>query len=139
MSDSYESIEHEGVVRSLGNNSVIVSISSESACSGCHASGSCHLSGVSEKIIEVKGEYNLSPGDNVTILMKRSMGYKAMFLGYLLPLIFFIFSIAIFSTMNISELGTGLGAICVPGVYYLILYFLRDRIRNKFTFTIKPL
>lgn len=139
MSGSYQSIEHKGIVRSLNKNSVIVTILSESACSGCHAKGSCHLSGVKEKIIEVYGDYDLSPGDNVTVMMKRSMGYKALLLGYLMPLIFFIFAIAIFSSLGVPESGSGLGAICTAGLYYLILYFFRDRIRNKFSFTIKTL
>ncbi len=79
-------INHEGIVKNKNENTVIISITSASACSGCHAEGSCSLSGNEEKMIEVRGNYNVKPGDNVTILMKQSMGYAALFLGYILPL-----------------------------------------------------
>lgn len=135
--DIYGSIEHEGIVRSSGKDSVIVGITSESACSGCHAQGSCQLSGIKEKIIEVEGSYDLMPGDNVTILMKKSMGYKALLLGYIFPLIFFILIFILFMSVPLSELVAGLGSIAMLGIYYLILYFFRNSISNKFSFTIK--
>ena len=45
------------------------------------------------KIVEVQGSYNVSPGDNVTILMKKSIGYKALFLGYILPFILLVLTL----------------------------------------------
>lgn len=139
MKDSINSgtINHEGIVQKADDKSVIVSISAASACSGCHAEGSCTLSDKEEKIIEVSGNYNVKPGDTVTILMKQSMGYTALFLGYLLPLIAVISILLILISMKVPELGAGLISLAILIPYYVVLFFLRKRINEKFTFTLK--
>ena len=136
-SENYESIEHEGIVQKSDEKSVTVLISSASACSGCHAEGSCNLSDVKEKIVEVKGNHEFSPGDNVVVLMKKSMGYSALFLGYVFPFILVITVLIILAALQVTELIAGLGSLAILIPYYLILYFFRNRISNKFEFSIK--
>jgi sigma-E factor negative regulatory protein RseC len=135
--DNYRTINHEGIVQKADDKSVIVSISATSACSGCHADGTCTLSGKEEKIIEVNGNYSVKPGDNVTVVMKQSMGFKALFLGYVLPLIIVVLFLIIFLSLNFSELVAGLAAMAILIPYYIILFFFRKRINKKFTFTLK--
>jgi len=130
-------INHEGIVQKTGDKSVLISIISSSACSGCHAEGSCSMSGKEEKTIEVSGRYDVRPGDRVTILMKESMGYAALFLGYLLLLIILIISLIFFISLNIAELTAGLSSLAVLVPYYTLLWFFRKRINEKFTFTLK--
>ena len=91
-------------MKKVDTNSVLVSITSCSACSGCHAEGLCSISGKEEKIIDVTGNYNVAPGDTVTILMKRSTGYKAVALSYLVPLILLIVSLIVLNSMSVNEL-----------------------------------
>jgi positive regulator of sigma E activity len=136
-SDHFECIEHEGKVQKSDSKSVLIRISSASACSDCHAEGSCKLSGVSEKIIEVPGNYNLSPGDNVTVLMKKSLGYAALFLGYVIPLILVMSILITLVALPVPEVTAGLGSLAVLIPYYLALYFYKNRISKKFIFSIK--
>lgn len=130
-------INHDGIVQKADERSVTVSIISSTACSGCHAEGSCSMSGKDEKIIEVRGKYSVSAGDQVVVLMKQSMGYTALFLGYLLPLIIVIITLIILISVNTPELSAGLISLAVLIPYYTALWFLRDRINEKFTFTLK--
>jgi sigma-E factor negative regulatory protein RseC len=130
-------INHEGIVQRKEDDSVFVSISSTSACSGCHAEGSCNMSGKEEKIIEVRGRYNVSQGDKVTILMKQSMGYAALFLGYVIPVVVVIALLFLLIASNVTELVSGLVSIACLLPYYIILYFFRKQINEKFTFTLK--
>lgn len=130
-------INHEGIVQRIDNTSVIVSISSSTACSGCHAEGSCNMSGKEEKIIEVTGRYDVRPGDRVTILMKQSMGYAALLLGYLLPLVAVVTVLIILVALEVPELPAGLLALGILIPYYIILFFFRKRVNEKFTFTLK--
>jgi sigma-E factor negative regulatory protein RseC len=136
-SDNFESIEHDGIVQRSDNNSVTIKILSVSACAGCHAEGSCSLSGMEEKNVEIPGIFNLSPGDHVTVVMKKSAGYAAVMLGYVFPLILLILVLIILASSGVSELEAGLGAISVLIPYYFILWVFRKRISKKFTFTIK--
>jgi len=129
-SGRFGNIEHDGIVQKSDINSVIVRISSETACAGCHAAGSCNMS---------QGSYNVSPGDNVTILMKKSMGYKALFLGYILPFILLVLTLVILLSISLPEGTAGLLSLGMLGIYYLLLYLSRSRIGNAFNFTIKTL
>jgi len=137
MSDRFETIEHEGIVQKSDTDSVTVSIISSAACSGCHAEGICSLSGKQEKIIEIPGEYQVLPGDLVTVQMRQSTGYTAVFFGYVMPLILLVAILVILISLSIPELMAGLGALAVLIPYYLMLYIFRNSISRKFTFTLK--
>jgi len=136
-SDKYENIEHEGIVKRSDSSSATVLITTASACTGCHAEGMCNISGKEEKIIDVPGNYNLSPGDVVTILMKKSMGYKALFLGYVLPFILVIVTLILLISLSVPEGWAGLGTLLMLLPYYLTLWLFRKSINSKFSFTIK--
>jgi len=136
-SDSFGIINHKGIVKRNDGKSVVVMISVTSACSGCHAEGLCTLSGKEDKIIEVDGRYDVKPGDQVTILMKQSMGYVALFLGYVFPVITVIAALITLISLKVSELTSGLISLSILIPYYTILYFFRKRINEKFTFKLK--
>lgn len=131
-------IEHDGVVQRSDNKSVTITISSASACSGCRAENSCSLSQKEEKIVVVQGYYNVGPGDRVKVLMKKTMGYSALFYGYISPLILVIMMLVILSSLKVPEIAAGAGSIGILLPYYLILFLFRKQISKKFTFTIKP-
>jgi sigma-E factor negative regulatory protein RseC len=130
-------IQHDGTVKKVDGNSVLVSMTASSACSGCHAEGSCGLSGKEEKIVYVEGKYNVSQGDRVTILMEPSTGYKAVAISYLGPLIVIITGLIIFNSLSFKELTAGLISISLLVPYFLILYIFRKSINQSFTFTLK--
>ena len=130
-------INHEGIVQENSGNSVKISFTSSSACSGCREKGSCNISGTEEKQVVVNGCYDVKPGDAVTILMKQSMGYSALFLGYILPFLLILAMLITLVSFNVSELITGLISLAVLLPYYSILYLFRKRVNEKFTFTIK--
>ncbi|HLN56144.1 MAG TPA: SoxR reducing system RseC family protein [Bacteroidales bacterium] len=132
-----EVIDHEGVVASNSGTSVIISISSQSACSGCHAKGSCNMFGTEEKTVEVKGNYNVSPGDTVNVLMSRSMGFTALALGYILPFMVVLLMLITLVSLKVPELTAGLISLGALLPYYLILYLFRERLSEKFVFTLK--
>lgn len=130
-------IRHTGIVQKSDNESVTVLITAESACKGCHAEGSCNLSGKEEKIVEVKGYYNVKEGDTVTVSMKQSTGFKALFLGYILPLLIVLTFLILFAYIGYSELAAGLLSLSSLLPYYLVLYFARKKINDKFIFSLK--
>lgn len=136
-SSGSKTINHTGVVRKVGMDSVTVSISKASACSGCHTEGSCNLSGKEEKIVDIPGNYNLKTGDIVTVMMIKSIGYAALFIGYLLPLISVISTLAILISIGLPELTAGLASLAILIPYYFIIYVLRKRISTKFKFMLK--
>jgi len=130
-------IEHEGTVREADEKSVTVLLSPVTACSGCHSEKSCGMSGNVEKIVNINGKFNVSPGDHVIVTMKQSLGYSALFLGYLMPLFIVVLLLVILISLSINELTAGLFSIGVLIPYYSGLFVYRKIIDKKFSFTIK--
>ncbi len=130
-------IQHEGMVQEVGSDSVVVNISSVSACSGCHAEGYCSLSDKREKTVKISGSYNVSPGERVTVEMNESAGFKAVIISYIFPLIILLLSIVVLASLSVNELTAGLISIAVLVSYFVMLYFVRHRIDRSFFFTIK--
>jgi positive regulator of sigma E activity len=116
-----------------------VQIEAVSACAACKAKSMCNLTDVQEKIIEVQhtNPSNFKPGELVTIHMKRSMGNKALWLGYLLPFLIVMVSLFLFSYLTGSELQAGIDFPVIALPYYLILYIMRNRLKNTFRFEIE--
>ena len=80
---------HTGQVVSMTPQTTTVRIVSHSACSECHAAGLCGLSEYTEKAIEVPTSPSATygVGDEVKVVLKASMGFKAVWLAYFLPLV----------------------------------------------------
>jgi sigma-E factor negative regulatory protein RseC len=130
-------ISHQGIVKKNDNKSVTVQITSKSACSACHAEGTCTMSGQKEKIIDIAGNYNLKEGDSVTVLMEKSLGYAAITLGYLIPFIIVIATLVIFLALKFKETYAGIIALLSVFPYYLFLLLCKKKINNKFVFSLK--
>lgn len=93
--------------------------------------------GIEEKLVEINGSYNVSEGDIVTILMKQSLGYRALLFGYVLPFLLILVTLITMSSMNFSELSTGLVSLATLLPYYSILFVFRKKVNEKFTFSLK--
>ncbi len=131
------SIEHEGIVKSVENGQVIVSILSHPSCSACMASGICDLSGQESKEIRATHSDEVHSGDPVTVVMNQSMGYRALFLGYLLPFVIILTILIVLTSLSVSEPVSGLAAVLSLVPYYLTIYLRKEKIGKSFSFTIK--
>lgn len=132
-------VSHKGRVLSITPEVTTVAIEQHSACSECHAAGLCTLSDVVEKAVEVPtrpfAAYNV--GDEVEIVLKASMGFKAVWLAYFIPLVVLLAVILLLAWLGVGEVVAGLSGIGAVGVYYFFLWIFREKLRNEYTFTIK--
>jgi len=137
--EKIKQIEHQGFVKEINGNDIKVSIIAKSACLSCQLNTSCSVSDVEEKIIDltVNNPEVYQVGESIDIFFKQTLGYRALFLGYLLPfiIVFFVLTVIMFLTKDEGVAGlTALGAL-FP--YYFILYLKKDKIRKTFSFSIK--
>ncbi len=135
-----ESINHKGIIEKIEDGSVYVRIIQQSACSGCHAQSMCAASESKVKIIEVpdnSGKYHLD--EEVWLCGQSSLGLKAVFLAFVLPLILVVVAIVAGNSMQWKETTSGLTGLLLLVLYYCILYFLRDKLKKQFVFTLKKL
>lgn len=136
---STDTIEHTGIVKSIRENNLIVSIIAHPACSGCHASGICDVSGQEQKEIEAIKSFDVKIGDKVLVVMAKSLGFKALFIGYILPFLIMLSILIIMTALSLSEAITGIAAFISLIPYYFIIYLRKETIGKSFTFTIKKL
>ena len=133
-----QEISHEGRIISITPEFTTVEIWSESGCAPCHAASLCGMSETKRKEIELPttlGDWEV--GQTVLVNLKRSMGIKAVWLAYVLPLVVLVACIILLSGTGRGELFIGLVSIAAVAVYYLILFLFRDRLRNEYSFYIK--
>lgn len=133
-------ISHKGIIKSLTDQQIVVSIVNESACSSCHAKGVCSAADMKDKEIEIRhfsGDYRV--GQSVQIVGKTSQGFKALFYGYVFPFLLIMLVLITLTSLQFSEGISGLVSLSILIPYYLILYLTRNKIRKSFEFEIKPL
>ena len=132
-------IAHKGKIVEITPDFTTVEIIASSACSACHAKGLCGMSEDQEKIIMLPTDpYAVhAVGDEVTVMTKMSMGLKAVWISYVVPLAILMILILSLSSVIGNELLLGLVSIAGVAVYYLGIWFFRDRLSNEIVFYIK--
>lgn len=138
MSES--SIEHLGRVDEVTRNDIRVTIISKSACAACHAQKACSVADTSEKTIVIsKPSVNFIVGESVKVIMKESLGFKALAYGYLVPVLILIVSIVVFTLVGISEINSGILSILMLVPYFVLLRVFRQKIEKQFSFSIEKI
>ncbi len=134
-----ESVSHKGKIIGITPKTTSVEIISESACASCHAKGLCGMSEHSSKVIEVPSDpfviYEL--GEEVNVVLKASMGHKAVFIAYVGPLIVLTAVLLGLLGLGAAELVAGVSAFAAIAVYYLFIRLLRDRLKSEYVFKIE--
>ena len=129
---------HKGTIIEITPECIRVEIINKSMCAACHAKGFCSAGDTKDKIIDVEYYNNeeFAVGDEVEVIMNRSMGFKAVWISYVVPLVILLIFLLTLQGLGFSELHSGLFALLAVCVYYLMVYLFKDKLANKFVFTI---
>ena len=132
-------IAHKGKIVEITPDFTTVEIIASSACSSCHAKGLCGMSEEQEKIIMLPTDpYAVhAVGDEVTVMTKMSMGLKAVWISYVVPLAILMILILSLSVVIGNEFLRGGVAIAGVAVYYFFIWLFRDKLSNEFVFYIE--
>ena len=132
-------IAHRGKIVEITPDFTTIEIIASSACSSCHAKSLCGMSEDQEKLIMLATDPYAAHkvGDEVEVCTKMTMGLKAVWISYVIPLAVLMILILSLSGVFENEALRGLAAIAGVGVYYFVIWLFRDRLKNEFTFYIK--
>ena len=132
-------ITHRGKIVDITPDFTTIEIIASSACSSCHAKSLCGMSEDHEKLIMLATDPYAAHkvGDEVEVCTKMTMGLKAVWISYVIPLAVLMILILSLSGVFENEALRGLAAIAGVGVYYFVIWLFRDRLKNEFTFYIK--
>ena len=134
-----DSIAHDGVIVEITPDFTTVEILSSSACASCHAKGLCGMSEEEKKLIMVPTDpYTVySEGKQVKVMTKKSMGLKAVWISYVIPLLILLILILSLSSVIGNEGYVGLVAIAGVALYYFVIWLLRNKLESEFVFYIE--
>lgn len=131
-------IKHAGIVDGVEGECVRVRILQSSACSACKVAAHCNASETKEKIIDVMDAdaSHYQKGDQVMVVADTAVGFRASLYGYLLPLVLMVVTLVAVLAASHSE---GLAAVSALGIlvpYYVLLFLMRNKLRNRLSFTL---
>ena len=134
-----EEITHKGRIVAIDPEITTIEIISEAACASCHAKGLCGLGEqqVKQVMVRTSAWMPRNVGDEVEVVLKKSMGYKAVFIAYGLPLVVLFATLMILNAVGVGELYAGLGAIGAVILCYLVIFLFRNKISKDYSFYLK--
>lgn len=134
-----EEITHKGRIVAIDPQITTVEIIAEAACASCHAKGLCGLGEEKVKQILVRtSAWNPHQiGDEVEVVLKKAMGYKAVFIAYGLPLVVLFVTLLTLTFLGVGELYAGLGALGAVALCYLVIFLFRNKLSKEYSFYLK--
>ena len=148
-------IKHLGIVENIQGSHLSVRIVQTSACAACSAKGHCSSADSKDKIIDIidtarSEDYttlfrsdtaasSYQVGEKVMVVGETSMGMMAVVLAFVLPFVLLIFSLFLLMALVENELYAALLSLAVLIPYYFVLWLNKMRLKQQFSFTIKPI
>ena len=134
-------IKHLGIVENIQGSHLSVRIVQTSACAACSVKGHCSSADSKDKIIDIidTAAASYQVGENVMVVGETSMGMQAVALAFIIPFVLLIFTLFLFMALIENELYAALLSLAVLVTYYYILWLNKTRLKQKFSFTIKPI
>lgn len=134
-------IKHLGIVENIQGSHLSVRIVQTSACAACSVKGYCSSADSKDKIIDIidTAAASYQVGENVMVVGETSMGMQAVALAFIIPFVLLIFTLFLFMALIENELYAALLSLAVLVPYYYILWLNKTRLKQKFSFTIKPI
>ena len=137
-----EVIRHDGIIDSIEDDCIHVRIVQASACAACGAKSLCSAAESKEKIVDVYGADTqiYQVGQKVMVEGAATMGMKAVRLAFLFPLILLVGAMALAMWLSAgNEAVAALSALLALTIYFLVLFACKKKLKNKFSFVIKPI
>ena len=132
-------ITHSGKIIEITPDFTTIEIVVSSACASCHAKSLCGMSEEEDKVIMLPTDpyatYNV--GDEVMVCTKMAMGLKAAWISYVIPLAVLMTLILVLTSLGVKEVISAVSAVGAVGLYYFIIWLIRDKLRDEFVFYIK--
>ena len=133
-----EHVSHPGVVVGISEQDLDIEILSASSCGSCNIKSACGMSEMKEKRITVPKpqDKEFIVGQPVSIVMSAKQGNKAALIAYFIPTLIIIVLTVVLSNL-IKEWLAALAGIGALAVYYVILYFFKEKLKSEFKYEIR--
>ena len=128
-------IRHSGIVTDADAQTVRVRIVQAGACASCKAKAMCTSAESQEKTIECQADGEVyHVGEQVEVMVEERLGWKAVWLAYILPFFILLLSLFVLNRFVKDEAVTGLVALCAAALYFALLAMAGKRLQQTFSF-----
>ena len=135
-----EEIRHKGVVLTTDGEKAHVEILQTSACAACKAKHMCMSAESQQKIIDAVMLEPLKAGDEVEVIVREHLAWKAVLLAYIMPFVVMVGVIAVLDFLtDWSESLIGTLSLCAIALYYIGLSMFKHRLQKQFSFTARKI
>ncbi len=127
---------HSGVISKIAGGSIIVSLEQNIHCDSCRAKAACGISESNTKEVEIINSIDsFKINEHVKVVLKKTLGFKAVFWAYIFPFIL-MFSTLIITSGFLKEWMAGILSLLILVPYYFMLYFLKNTLKSAFKMSI---
>lgn len=132
-------ITHSGVVERVEGDYVKVRIVQTSACAACKVANHCNAAESKVKIVDVLTSDSSAyrAGEEVVVSASKDVANRALLLGFGLPFLLLVGMLVVMLRLTSEQGLAALGAIGALIPYYILLWLMRDRIRQQISFRIE--
>ena len=138
MIHSSGTIRQSATVIRVDATQIEVEVCRPEACAACKAKSVCSEGGGQGKRMTLANDgqgYQL--GEQITLVMRRSAGLKAVVIAYLVPVILVVAALLVFQTVQIKETVAAISTLVLLGLYVLVIRLLRGRLNRELTIEIE--
>lgn len=122
----------QGVVLRVEGGSLVVGVARHEACGACVARRACGaLSGGMHEVRVGYSGHDVQVGDRVLLQITNRESFRALFIAYVVPFVIVLLGLVVFIALGVREGVAGLVSFGLLVLYYLTLYFFRDRLKTE--------
>ena len=134
-----EHVSHPGVIVGINDKDIEIEILSSSMCGSCGIKSACGMSEMQEKRVTVPkpADKEYIVGQPVSIIMNTKQGNKAALFAYFIPAFLLVAIIVILSNLSVKEWLAALIGVGVIAVYYIVLSFFKEKLKDEFKYEIR--
>ena len=141
MNRNPEPIRQSATVVRIDETEIEVEVCRPEACAACKARNVCSEGGASEgggrRMTLGNDGQGYAVGERVTLVMRRSAGFKAVIIAYFIPVCLIVAALLIFQQTEVRETVAGLITLGIVGIYYLVVRLFRKRLKGGMTLQIE--
>lgn len=131
-------IRQSATVIRVDASEIEVEVCRPDACAACKAKNVCSEGGGQGKRMTLLNDgQGYRAGEQITLVMRRSSGLKAVVIAYLVPVFLIVAALLVFQTLHIKETLSALLTLGILGLYFLVIRLLGGRIKRELTIEIE--
>lgn len=138
MSHYKGTIRQSATVMLVTPSEIEVEVCRPEACAACKAKSVCSEGGgEGKRMTLINDGQGYAVGEQITLVMRRSSGLKAVLIAYLVPVFLIVAALLIFQTMQVKDIIAAMATLGILGLYFLVVRLLRGRINRELTIEIE--